>query len=211
MLTLKYVCAGAIASIFVIAATIDNADAARRGGGGGGVRAGGLGGGGAMRAGGGVRGSFASAGPRRAQVSRPIARARLSNRPRIADRPGIGSRPDGGFGWANRPDWNPGWGYGPGLGWGAAALGGGLAAFGSAAYGGPAYGGPAYGGAYYSTAPADYYEAFYDSYFGNPSGAYGAYAAATSDAAAACAQRFRSYDPASGTYLSRSGQRVPCP
>jgi hypothetical protein len=29
--------------------------------------------------------------------------------------------------------------------------------------------------------------------------------------AAYCAQRYRSYDPASGTYLNRDGNRYPCP
>jgi hypothetical protein len=33
----------------------------------------------------------------------------------------------------------------------------------------------------------------------------------TSDAAANCAQRFRSYDPSSQTYLARDGRRVRCP
>ncbi|WP_035703844.1 BA14K family protein, partial [Bradyrhizobium genomosp. I (2014)] len=31
------------------------------------------------------------------------------------------------------------------------------------------------------------------------------------DSAAYCAQRFKSYDPASGTYLGYDGQRHPCP
>jgi hypothetical protein len=31
------------------------------------------------------------------------------------------------------------------------------------------------------------------------------------DASAYCAQRFRSYDPASGTYLGNDGMRHPCP
>ena len=29
--------------------------------------------------------------------------------------------------------------------------------------------------------------------------------------AAYCSQRYRSYDPASGTYLNRDGNRYPCP
>ncbi|HAO41457.1 MAG TPA: BA14K family protein, partial [Afipia sp.] len=29
--------------------------------------------------------------------------------------------------------------------------------------------------------------------------------------AAYCAQRYRSYDPASGTYLNNDGNRYPCP
>ncbi|WP_440642762.1 BA14K family protein [Bradyrhizobium sp. PUT101] len=34
---------------------------------------------------------------------------------------------------------------------------------------------------------------------------------AQSNAASYCAQRFRSYDPGSGTYLGRDGLRHPCP
>ena len=36
-------------------------------------------------------------------------------------------------------------------------------------------------------------------------------AAVGGDASSYCAQRFRSYDPASGTYLGYDGQRHPCP
>ncbi len=38
-----------------------------------------------------------------------------------------------------------------------------------------------------------------------------AQAAANSDAVAYCSQRYRSYDPASGTYLNNDGNRYPCP
>ena len=34
---------------------------------------------------------------------------------------------------------------------------------------------------------------------------------ADDDAVAYCMQRYRSYDPASGTYLGNDGQRHPCP
>ncbi|MGH1575171.1 BA14K family protein [Methylobacterium sp. P31] len=34
---------------------------------------------------------------------------------------------------------------------------------------------------------------------------------AASEAVAYCQQRYRSYDPASGTYLGYDGQRHPCP
>jgi hypothetical protein len=49
-----------------------------------------------------------------------------------------------------------------------------------------------------------------------PDGAPGDYAAEPDgagppDAAAYCAQRYRSYDPNSGTYLGNDGQRHPCP
>ncbi|HZH52689.1 MAG TPA: BA14K family protein [Microvirga sp.] len=37
------------------------------------------------------------------------------------------------------------------------------------------------------------------------------YAAPNQSAVAYCSQRFRSYDPASGTYLGYDGQRHPCP
>jgi hypothetical protein len=36
-------------------------------------------------------------------------------------------------------------------------------------------------------------------------------AQAADNAVAYCAQRFRSYDPASGTYLGYDGSRHPCP
>lgn len=38
-----------------------------------------------------------------------------------------------------------------------------------------------------------------------------AQAAANADAAAYCAQRFRSYDPGTGTYLANDGYRRSCP
>ena len=42
-------------------------------------------------------------------------------------------------------------------------------------------------------------------------GALAAQARANNDAVAYCMQRFRSYDPASGTYLGYDGRRHPCP
>ena len=91
------------------------------------------------------------------------------------------ARPGLGGGITNRPGWGGGgWaghrpGYRPGYGWGVAAAG---AAIGT----GLAY------------ANSGYYD---DSY-------YGAYASGSSEDSG-CAQRFRSYDPASGTYLSYNG------
>ena len=58
--------------------------------------------------------------------------------------------------------------------------------YGGPAYGGPAYGGPAYGGPAYA-GPAGGGDVSY------------------------CRQRFKSYDPATGTYLGLDGQRHPCP
>lgn len=94
-------------------------------------------------------------------------------------------------GW-NRGGWNRGgWGGGPGLSFGFGV---------GAPY---AYGGYGYGA--------------YDSY-----GAYGPYdegyaavplgqSRTDDDDEAYCQQRFRSYDPSSGTYLGYDGQRHPCP
>ncbi len=84
------------------------------------------------------------------------------------------------------------WGRGFGWGFGAGFLGGAIVGGALAApyyYGGPYYyyyGTPYYGPGYYP-APA---------YGGN---------------AAYCAQRYRSYDPATGTYLGYDGVRHPCP
>jgi BA14K-like protein len=96
-------------------------------------------------------------------------------------------------GWGGR-----GWGYGGwrgrGWGWGApfvagAVIGGALAA---PYYYGPGYG--AYYGAPYPAPPPAYYE-------GGPAG----------DDVGYCQQRFRSYDPSTGTYLGFDGARHPCP
>lgn len=96
----------------------------------------------------------------------------------------------GGWGWRGR-----GWGWGVGAGFATGAIiGGALAA--------PYYYGypyPYYGYPYYP-APAYYY---------GPPAVYGAPPAG--DAVAYCAQRFRSYDPRTGTYLGNDGARHPCP
>jgi hypothetical protein len=217
MLTLKHIGAATIATVIATAMVIDTADARRGGGGGGGggARAGGLGGGARVA----NAGSFA-------RVSNPIRRADIG-------RPG---RPD--IGLPGRPGYRPGWGGGwggPGWGWGAAAVGAaavgtGLAYASSdycdpyyapcngpyASYGSYAYAPPTYGANYGSIVPAS---PSYGSYANGTFGSLGVsrpttyeftYAAA-SDAIADCARRFRSYDPASQTYLSYSGQRVSCP
>ncbi len=82
------------------------------------------------------------------------------------------------------------WGHHGGWGWGGAAIGG----FAAGALLGSALAAPNY---YYDD-PGYYYAP--DVYAGpNPS------------AEAYCAQRYRSYDPASGTYLGYDGVRHPCP
>ncbi len=80
--------------------------------------------------------------------------------------------------------WRRGWGWG-GFAAGV-AIGSGLAA--------PYY----YGyGPYYPYYPAPY--PYYAPPYGDP------------DAVGYCAQRYRSYDPRSGTYLGFDGRRHPCP
>lgn len=96
----------------------------------------------------------------------------------------------GGYGY--RRGWGPG--AGVGLGLAAGALIGGAIAAGSAPYYGPGYYGSGYygGPAYYPAPPV-------------------AVAPGYDDAEAYCIRRYRSYDPASGTYLNNDGNRYPCP
>jgi hypothetical protein len=91
--------------------------------------------------------------------------------------------------------WHRGWGWG---GFAAGAvIGGALAA--------PYYYGGYYPyGAYYSP-PYPYPAA---GYYGGPPG-YGG--PAGGDASAYCAQRYKSYDPGTGTFLGYDGARHPCP
>lgn len=89
-----------------------------------------------------------------------------------------------------------GYGYGPaiGLGIAGALIGGAIIGatqqpYGYYGYPGPGYYGPGYYGPAYVVAPP---------YAGGGAVAY-------------CAQRYRSYDPYSGTYLGYDGYRHPCP
>jgi len=208
MFALKHIGVAAIASVIATAIMVDTADARRGGGGGGGMRAGG--GGGAMRAGGlggggAVRGASFNRGGAIAgsRVGNAGSFARASNP--IAGRPDIGrpGTPDIGLPGrpGNRPGWDGGWaggGWG-GYGWGAAAaVGAGLAYGASTDYCDPYYASSGY---------CNYGYGSYQPAYGTAAATYGN----SSDAIADCARRFRSYDPASQTYLSYSGQRVSCP
>jgi hypothetical protein len=130
MLALKHIAAAIVGLGIASVVVIDTADARRGGGGGGGIRAGGGGGGRVGNIGGGGRVANVGGGARRAHVSNPIAGRRDFGRPGRPDfgRPG---RPDAGL--PGRPGHRPGWGggnwgnYWPGYGWGAAAVGTGLA------------------------------------------------------------------------------------
>ena len=98
--------------------------------------------------------------------------------------------------------WRRGWGgVGAGLVAGA-IIGGALAA---PYYGGYGYGYPA---PYYAPPPPAYYGPP-PAVYGGPAPGYGAPVAG--DAVAYCSQRYRSYDPASGTFLGYDGLRHPCP
>lgn len=85
------------------------------------------------------------------------------------------------------------YGGGAGIGLAAGALIGGAIAAGSNPYYGPGYG-YGYGGPTYYREPV----VVAPGYGGG-------------DAEAYCMQRYRSYDPASGTYLNYDGNRYPCP
>ena len=75
---------------------------------------------------------------------------------------------------------------------------------------GPAFVGGAVVGGAIATAP--YYYRPYPYYYYGPPVAYGpGYPAPGYGGNAACASRFKSYDPATGTYLGHDGARHPCP
>jgi len=104
------------------------------------------------------------------------------------------------------------WGWGVGAGVVAGAIIGGAIANSAYPYGYYPYGG------YYAPGPYAYpYYAPPPAYYGPPGpgygGApgYGGTAPVAGDAVAYCQKRYRSYDPASGTFLGNDGQRHPCP
>jgi hypothetical protein len=165
----------------ITAAMTDLADA-RAGRGGGG------GGGGFARGGGG----FAGGGG--AGFARGGAGFQGANAARVGGsyRPGYGGGFRPGYGGGYRPGY--GGAYRPGYGYGAAAVIGAGIATGLAA---GAYGGyPYYSDGWNEPSYGGYVVA--DPYAGGNDVAY-------------CVQRFRSYDPASGTYLGVDGLRHQCP
>ncbi len=97
----------------------------------------------------------------------------------------------GGYGGFHHRDHDRDRGFIPGV-----VVGGALAADSYAYYGGPAYYGPGY----------------YDDQYSDDSAVVAATPApGGDDAVAYCMQTYRSYDPASGTYLGNDGLRHPCP
>jgi hypothetical protein len=71
--------------------------------------------------------------------------------------------------------------------------------YGAPGYGAPGYGAPVYGAPVYGAPRSE-----------SPVYGTGAYAS-SDDGHSYCARRYRSYDPASGTYLNNDGNRYPCP
>jgi BA14K-like protein len=122
----------------------------------------------------------------------------------------VAMRPSGGTAWnGGRTAWNGGGGtwnggyrhrdgrFWPGAVAAGAVVGGAIAANNAYAY----YGGPGY-----YDAPA-----YYDDQYADDGAVAVVPAPVGDDSAGYCAQRYRSYDPASGTYLGFDGQRHPCP
>ncbi|WFU68871.1 MULTISPECIES: BA14K family protein [unclassified Bradyrhizobium] len=205
MNSLKVLSAAAAVALMLPLASPSFAQGRPAAGGGGGAHFGGgggahFGGGGGPRMGGGF-----AAGPRVAGGGAGFA-AGAAMRPSagVAMRPGAGAtfgggRPvaaaggnwhGGGGNWSGNRWHHRGGGFWPGFAAGA-AIGG----LGSYAY---------YGGGYYDD---PYY--YGDSYYDEPSVA--VVPDTGGDSSAYCAQRYKSYDPASGTYLGYDGQRHPCP
>lgn len=201
MINLKVIGVAALLAVapVLIATTADARPEGRggggfaRGGGGGGAAFHGGGGGGGFRGGGfAARPSFGG-GPRVGNTgirfsgppSTVFGNRGISGRP-VAQLGG-GGQWNGGRHWHGHRPWRgPGYGFGAGL-----ALG----AIGSSYY----YNDPYYDNSY-AYAP--------DTYIDDEQ--YAAAPAADGDAAY-CAQRYKSYDPASGTYLNYDGNRYPCP
>ncbi|MGY8631628.1 BA14K family protein [Bradyrhizobium sp. 14AA] len=173
--------------------------------GGGGARMGGggfQGGGAAFRGGG---GSFAGGAAMRPS-SGNFAAARPSGGSFVAGaatRPAISPSFSGTRSVATAGNWQGGgnwsgrqWHHRRGGFWPGFAAGAAIGGLGSYAY---------YGGGYYN----DPYYYGDDSYYDEPSVA--VVQDGGGDSEGYCAQRYRSYDPASGTYLGYDGQRHPCP
>ena len=135
-------------------------------------------------------GTVLSAAPASAQLARPQTAEAIAGSDKLTTEVrwrggGYGWR-GGGYGWRGGSGWRGygyrGW-YGPGIGFATGlAIGG--------AYAAPYYYGPP---VYYRT-PGVVYDA-----------------PENGNSVAYCMQRFKSYDPASGTYLGYDGRRHPCP
>jgi BA14K-like protein len=174
-------------------------------GGGGGFRQGGGGAGAGVHIGGGMPGPRLSAGVGAAPGPRFSGGGGGAPGPRISGGGGGGPyaqmRSGGGYRDGYGGGHRGGGGFIPGAVAGA-VIGGAIASqgyYGNQGY----YGGPGY---YYGDAPAP---AYYDNQYYDDSATVAA--APEGDDVAYCIQRFRSYDPQSGTYLGNDGYRHACP
>lgn len=95
--------------------------------------------------------------------------------------------------------------FGSGLGFAAGLAAGSALGYGYGGYYDPNY----YGDSYAYDYPDDGYG--YPGYIGAPAVAAPGYVVSNADNVGYCEQRYRSYDPASGTYLGYDGMRHPCP
>jgi hypothetical protein len=117
-------------------------------------------------------------------------------------RVGVGRVGVGGGRYVGAGRWAGGWRR-PGYGLAAGAVVGGALAAGSY-YGGYGYN-DSYGSDYNNTGYG------YDSGYNNGNFGYSSYGYDQNNYASYCAQRFRSYDPSTGTYLGYDGIRHSCP
>jgi len=202
MINLKIVGAAALLAMAPVL-VVSTADARPGGGrGGGGFSGFHGGGGGAFRGGGGgFRGGMAGGGFRGgnfAARSGGFATVPRGNVAAFAGGAAVGGQRWAGGGNWNRGNWNNGGRryWRPGIGYGVAA---GLAA-------------GAIGSSYYYGNDPSYYDSYA---YGGGDYDDGQYVAVApddgGDATGYCVQRFRSYDPSSGTYLGNNGLRHPCP
>ena len=160
--------------------------------GGGGAHVGGGGGGAAFHSGGSFRGGGGGFAAAARPVGAPAATIGSGGRSFATAAPSgnWSGNWNGGHNWHGGHRW---YGHRHGGFWPGVAAGATIGALGSYAY---------YGGGYYD--PYYYDDGYYDD------GAVVAVGPGGDDSVAYCQQRFKSYDPASGTYLGYDGRRHPC-
>jgi hypothetical protein len=120
---------------------------------------------------------------------------------------GGGQFAQGGFRGGDRGGHDRHRGFGRGVGFAAGLAAGSALGYGYGGYYDPGYSGDdyAYNNNYYDNGYSGY-DNGYSSYDGDPG-----YVVSNGADPSSCAQRYQSYDPASGTYLGYDGLRHPCP
>jgi hypothetical protein len=202
MINLKALSTTALALVLALAAPTASFAFGRGGGGGGGGGFHGGGGGGGFHGGGGGGGFHMGGGGGGFRMGGAAPVQSFAAGPRVS---GGGAWNGGGRTWNGGGAWHGGRDFDhrrgrffPGAVAGA-VVGGVLASDAYAYYGGPDYYyGPGYDDTYYDNGYTD-------------DGAVAVVPGTVGGDASYCAQRYRSYDPASGTYLGYDGLRHPCP